>query len=201
MTFPGDTQDPNRSEGETAVPAQAPEVGQINFGGGVAEQYLGDGGWQIFREDERTCPLLRYGNAHEAHDYRYVYTRPTHLGGITSGRTYCDGLDADTEPYPLCPLAAELRATEGDLGVAVQVAAERADEIAAAKADRDAHFNGLRSWRSQAIEAQRKIRAVEMVRCWRNEDDRQFVFADDLWAALGVGAATGTKGDTDADDA
>jgi hypothetical protein len=83
---------------------EGPRIGQVNFGGGRAEQYLGDGGWLTFREDERTCPLLRYGREHEPHQFDYVYTRPANLGGITTGRTYCDGLSEDAQPYPLCPL-------------------------------------------------------------------------------------------------
>jgi hypothetical protein len=79
------------------------EVGQINFGGGSAEQFLGDGRWQKFREDERTCPGERYGLVHDAHTYEYIYTRPDEVGGVTTGSYWCDGLFEEREPFPLCP--------------------------------------------------------------------------------------------------
>lgn len=82
---------------------EPPEIGHINFGGGVAEKYLGDGRWQMYRENERICLLTRYGQPHKDHNYEYIYTRPESLGGITTGRYWCDGLRAEEEPYPLCP--------------------------------------------------------------------------------------------------
>lgn len=81
-----------------------PEVGEIRLGGGVAEQYIGNSAWRKFREDERTCPLERYGKAHAGHRYDYIYTRREELGGITTGHYWCDGLPEDREPFPLCPL-------------------------------------------------------------------------------------------------
>jgi len=37
---------------------------------------------------------------------------------------------------------------------------------------------------ADAVEVKKAIRAVEALHVWTNEDGKQFVFADDLWAAL-----------------
>lgn len=42
---------------------------------------------------------------------------------------------------------------------------------------------------SRAAAAEAAIRRVERIHCWRNEDGRQFLFADDVRAALGAGGS------------
>lgn len=66
------------------------------------------GAVQVYRDDERYCTWTRHGFAHEPHEWRYAYTRPEHLGGITHGGYYCDGLGLDEQPWPESPLLAEL---------------------------------------------------------------------------------------------
>ena len=41
-------------------------------------------------------------------------------------------------------------------------------------------------WRERAEAAEAKIRAVEAIRVWRNEDGQKFMFADEVALALGV---------------
>lgn len=41
-------------------------------------------------------------------------------------------------------------------------------------------------WRNRAETAEAKISAVEVIRVWRNEDGRRFLFADEIAVALGV---------------
>ena len=90
-------------------------------------------------------------------------------------------------------LRAELRATEDDLGVAVQVAAERADKIAAAlklHQPRQDDPLSLVSWTYCSCGAEEAFRA----------EDGYMSFGPARYPcvtakALGVGAATGTKGD------
>lgn len=60
-------------------------------------------------------------------------------------------------------------------------AINRADQ---AEADRDRLHRYLASEQRRLVAAQEKIHRVETVRCWRNEDGRDFMFAEDLRAAL-----------------
>jgi hypothetical protein len=42
------------------------------------------------------------------------------------------------------------------------------------------------AFKDERNEARAKVRAVELVRCWTNEDGRRFMFVDDVAAALGI---------------
>lgn len=55
------------------------------------------------------------------------------------------------------------------------------DEFRRQLAARDKTIKRLEA---DAAETKRAIRAVEALHVWTNEDGKQFVFADDLWAAL-----------------
>jgi hypothetical protein len=48
--------------------------------------------------------------------------------------------------------------------------------------------------RAELEQARAKVRAVEQVRCWTNEDGKRFVFADDLLAAVEAPAPARTCG-------
>ena len=67
---------------------------------------------------------------------------------------------------------------------------ERAEK---AEAERDRLAKELADWRAAAYkataerdEACTKVRAVEVIRVWRNEDGKKFMFADEVALALGV---------------
>lgn len=65
-----------------------------------------------------------------------------------------------------------------------------------AEAERDEARADTARLRDQLADAEAKVRAVRMVRCWRNEDGKRFVFADDLRVALDSRAASDTAIDT-----
>ena len=140
-----------------------PVVGQINFGGGVAEKYLGDGRWQRFREDERECAFLRHGMAHEAHEHRYIYKRPDELGGVTVGQTWCDGLAEDAEPYPSVPLLADLAAARAEVEHQEGRVAHWKQRYEFEQRTAAGLLDKLRAERQRADQAEAAIKRVE---CW-----------------------------------
>lgn len=73
----------------------------------MTRQYLGNGRWQSFRDDELTCIWMRHGVAHPAHEYRYARTDAV-TGDIVIGGYYCDGVTESESgnPFPMPPLDA-----------------------------------------------------------------------------------------------
>lgn len=56
----------------------------------------------------------------------------------------------------------------------------------------DAIIKQINGWRDRALAAETKVRAIERIHCWTNEDGRRFMFVDDVAVALQLpGADTG----------